>query len=147
MRSNSCANGDNRPAGAAEFDFVTTPWNPLMDEWASRQRRVRSTHQVLSRRHARRMSRSFAGVGVAILPARLRQIAAGAAFANGELTQVEFALIATSIQRERRHTKFQRLRRRCIQWLLVAGLILAALNLLITMLYIMLSVTNQLSPY
>jgi multisubunit Na+/H+ antiporter MnhB subunit len=93
------------------------------------------------------MSRSFAEVGVPILPARLRQIAAGGAFANGELTQVQFALIATEIQRERRHTKFERVRWRCIRWLLVVGLVLAALNLLITILYVVFSLTHQLSPY
>ena len=93
------------------------------------------------------MSRSFAEVGVTILPARLRQIAAGATFANGELTQVKFALIATEIQREQRHTKFERVRWHCIRWLVVAGLVLASLNLLATILYIMLSVTHQLPPY
>jgi hypothetical protein len=123
---------------------VTTPSNPLVDEWGSRPRRVRITHQVLSRRHARRMSRSFAGVGVAILPARLQQIAAGAAFANSELAQVKFALIATGILREQRHAKFDRVRRRCIRWLLFGGLVLAALNLLVTMMCIFFS---ELSPY
>jgi hypothetical protein len=127
--------------------FVLTPSNPWVNEWGSRPRRVRITHQVLSRRHARRMSRSFAGVGVAILPARLRQIAAGEAFAKGELIQVKFALIATEMLREQRHTKFERVRRRCIRWLLVAGLVIVALNLLITMLLIMFTVTHQLSPY
>jgi hypothetical protein len=93
------------------------------------------------------MSRSFAGVGIAILPARLQQIAAGVAFANGELTDVTFAMIATEFRRKERHAKFERVRRRCIWWLLVAGLILAALNLLITILYIVFSLTNQLSAY
>ena len=92
------------------------------------------------------MSRSFAGVGIAILPARLRQIAAGGAFANAELVEVTFAIIATEFQRNERHAKFERVRRRCIWWLLVVGLALVALNLLITVLYVMLSLTNQLPP-
>jgi hypothetical protein len=94
------------------------------------------------------MSRSFAGVGVAILPARLRQIAAGAAFANGELTDVTFAIIATELRREQRHTKFERIRRRCVWWLLIAGLTLVALNALISIGYIIIcSVTQQSSPF
>jgi hypothetical protein len=105
------------------------------------------TNRVLSRGHARRMSRSFSGVGVAILPARLRQIAAGAAFANGEFAAVKFALIATEIQREQRHAKFERGRRRCIRWLLFAGLVLAALNSLISLAYVIFSVIQQSSPY
>ena len=132
--------------------LVMPPSNPLVDEWG-RSRRVRITKQVLSRRnaltrrHARRMSRSFAGVGVSILPARLRQLSAGAAFANGELTEIKFALIATEIRRQQHHAKFERGRRRFVRWLLVAGLVLVALNLLISMEYVFLSVTEQLPPY
>ncbi|MBV9513427.1 MAG: hypothetical protein JO280_05190 [Mycobacteriaceae bacterium] len=93
------------------------------------------------------MSRSFAGAGVAIPPARLRQLAAGAPFASGELTAVRFALIAVGIERDDRRAKFERGRRRCVRWLLVAGLVLAALNLLVSMAYIMLSVMAQSSLY
>jgi hypothetical protein len=121
--------------------------NPLVDEWGRRPRRVRMTNRVLSRGHARRMSRSFAGVGVAILPARLRQIAAGGAYANGELAAVQFAVIATEIQREERHAKFERGRRRCVRWLLFAGLVIAALNSLISLAYVLFSVIEQSSPY
>jgi hypothetical protein len=93
------------------------------------------------------MSRCFAGVGVAIPPARLQQLAAGAAFATGELDEVKFALIATEIQREKRHSKFERWRRRCVWWLLVAGLVLVTLNSLICAAYIILCVIQQSSPY
>jgi hypothetical protein len=126
---------------------VSSPWNPLVDEWGRRPRGVPMTNRVLSRGHARRMSRSFAGVGVAILPARLRQIAAGGACANGELAAVQFALIATEIQREQRHAKFERGRRRCVRWLLFAGLVIAALNSLISLAYVLFSVIEQSSPY
>jgi hypothetical protein len=92
------------------------------------------------------MSRSFAGVGVPILPARLRQIAAGSAFANDELTELRFALIATEFQRKERHAKFERVRRRCVWWLLIAGLVLVALNALISIEYMIFSATQQLPP-
>jgi hypothetical protein len=147
LAQTGCANPVTIGRPLKENSVVESPSNPLVDDWGSRRRRVRNTNQVLSRRRARRMSRSFAGVGVSILPVRLRQIAAGAAFANGEWTQVEFALIATEIRRSERHAKFERARRRCIWWLLVAGLALVALNALISIVYLMLSVSQQLSPY
>jgi hypothetical protein len=127
--------------------FVTTPLNPLVDDWGARPRRLRGTHHVLSRRDARRMSRSFARVGVAILPARLRQIAAGGAVPSGELAELKFALIVTQIQRERRHTKFERGRRRLLWWLLIVGLALVALNALISIEYLLFSISQQSPAY
>jgi hypothetical protein len=126
---------------------VTTAWDPLLNEWSSRPRRVRMTNNGLSRRHARRMSRSFAGVGVTIDPVRLREIAAGALFASGELAEVKFALIATETLREERHAKFLRGRRRCVRWLLVAGLIVAGLNLLVSLAYVIFMVLQQSGSY
>jgi hypothetical protein len=122
---------------------VTTRSNPY--EWANRPRRVAMTGQVLSRWQARRMSRSFAGAGVAIPPARLRQIAAGAAVANDELTDVNFALAATQIVREQRHARFERRRRHGTRCLLFVGLVLVVLNFLICMAYVMLSVIQHAS--
>jgi hypothetical protein len=127
--------------------IVTTAWDPLLNEWTSRPRRVRMVNHGLSRRRARRMSRSFAGVGVTIDPLRLRQIAAGAVFASGELAEVKFALIATETLREERHAKFVRGRRRCVHWLLVAGLIVAGLNLLISVAYVIFMVMQQSNTY
>lgn len=92
--------------------------------------------RVLERWHARRMSRRFAGVGVTIPPARLRQMRAGAPLASNESVDLNFALAATEIQREQRVAKARRTRRRLGHWLIVAGLILAALNLLICMGYV-----------
>lgn len=121
----------------AQNSIVATASNPLTGEWGSRP---------LSRGDARRISRSFAGVGVAIPSTRLRQLAAGAAFGDDELGDVKFALIATEAQREERHAKFERGRRRCTWWIIVAGLVLVALNSLICVAYTILSVLQQ-SPY
>lgn len=85
------------------------------------------------------MSRRFAGVGVGIPAMRLQQIAAGAPFSSHELVDVNFALCVTEIQRDERRAKWKRGRRRATQWLIVAGLILAALNLLLCMAYVFVS--------
>ena len=103
------------------------------------------SHQVLSRRQARRMSRRFATVGVGIPPARLRNIAAGAPFGDDELADVNFALAATEIQREQRVAKRRRGFRRVLWVLIFAGLVLASLNLLICMAYLMFSLAQ--SPF
>ena len=99
-----------------------------------------------NRRQARRMSRRFAGVGVGIPRGRLQEIAAGAPFSDAESTDVQFALVATAILREERLAKFDRRRRRAVQWLIVAGLVLVILNALICMAYVFLSLAQQTSP-
>ena len=85
------------------------------------------------------MSRRFADVGVGIPAARLQQLAAGAPFASDELVDVNFALCATEIKRQERRAKWKRSQRRATQWLIVAGLVLAALNLLLCMAYVFIS--------
>jgi hypothetical protein len=115
---------------------MTAPGNPLVGECGS----------MLSRGKARRMSRRFAGVGVRIPSARLREIAAGAPVADDEWADVSFALAATEIQREERLAKFVRTRRHAIQWLVVAGSVLVALNLLICMAYVFISLAQRASP-
>ncbi|MGH3563147.1 MAG: hypothetical protein ACRDTN_15530 [Mycobacterium sp.] len=92
------------------------------------------------------MSRRFDGVGVRIPAARLREITAGAPFASDELVDVNFALAATEIKREQRLARVKRTQRRAIRWLIVAGLVLAALNLLICMGYIFISLALHESP-
>ena len=116
----------------------STPW-PWAEGWGGRAHRSRLRDQSLSRRRARQISRRFAGVGVGIAPVRLQQIAAGAPFASDELFDVRFALCATEFKREERHAKFERARRRVVHCLIVAGLILAALNLLLCMAYVFVS--------
>ena len=98
--------------------------------------------QPLGRRQARRMSRRFAAVGVGIPPARLRAMAAGAPFLGRELTDVNFALAATEMQREQRHATFERRRRCVIRWLIVAGMALVLLNVLVCMAYAVLSLAQ-----
>ena len=85
------------------------------------------------------MSRRFAGVGVGVAPARLQQIAAGAPFASDELFDVRFALCATELKRQERRAQWERGKRRLVHCLIVAGLILAALNLLLCMAYVFVS--------
>jgi hypothetical protein len=93
------------------------------------------------------MSRRFADVGVGISAVRLQAIAAGGPVASSELVDVQFALAATQIQREERVAKIHRTRRRGIQCLLVAGLILAALNLLLCMAYGFISLVLHEPPF
>ena len=103
--------------------------------------------RALTRWQARRLSRRFGGVGVAIPAIRLQQIAAGAKAGDDELTDVSFALAATEFQHEERLAKLKRSRRRAMHCLIVAGLILLALNSLLCMAYLFLSLALHASPY
>jgi hypothetical protein len=85
------------------------------------------------------MSQRFAGVGVGIPAARLREIAAGAPPASDELVSVDFALAAIEIKREERLAKLKRRQRRGVRLLMFAGLVLVALNLLLCMAYAFIS--------
>lgn len=115
---------------------MATSSNLWGDRWGRPRRGIDVDDQVLSRRRARRMSRRFADVGVGIPAARLRAIAAGAPPASDELVAVNFAFAATETMRQERIAKFKRRRRRFIYWLIVAGMVLAALNLLLCMTYV-----------
>jgi hypothetical protein len=113
----------------------------------SASRPILMRDRELTRRQARRLSRRFDGVGVAIPAMRLQQIAAGASAGDDELTDVSFALTATELQREERHAKLKRSQRRCVRWLIVAGLTLLVLNTLLCMAYLFLSLALHASPY
>ncbi|OBJ54837.1 hypothetical protein A9W95_16405 [Mycobacterium sp. 1423905.2] len=102
---------------------------------------------VLGRRQARRLCRRFAHVGVDIPPKRLQHLAAGAPPVDGELTDVNFALIASQIVREKRAAKVKRLRRRGTMSLLFAGLVLVVLNFLFCIAYVFLNLAQQTAPY
>jgi hypothetical protein len=102
---------------------------------------------VLTRRQARRWSRRFGAVGVAIPAMRLQQIAAGASAGDDEWTDVSFALTAMELQHEERLAKLKRTRRRAVRWLMVAGLTLVVLNSLLCMAYLVLGLAWQASPY
>jgi hypothetical protein len=103
--------------------------------------------RVLTRRQARRLSRRFGDVGVAIPAMRLQQIAAGASAADDEWTNVSFALTATELQREERLARLKRSRRRVVRWLIFAGLVLLALHSLLMMAYLFFSLALHASPY
>lgn len=100
---------------------------------------------MLGRRGARRLSKHFARVGVETPPERLQEIVAGAPAADDEVTDVNFALIATQINREERVAKFKRLKRQGINSLIFAGLILVVLNFLFCVAYLLLNLTEQTS--
>lgn len=93
------------------------------------------------------MSRRFADVGVCISTARLREITAGAPFRCNESVDVNFALAATAIKREQRLARAKRTRHRAVHGLIVAGLILAALNLLICIGYAFISLALHELPF
>lgn len=93
------------------------------------------------------MSRRFAGVGVGIPATRLQEIAAGAPSASDELVDVNFALAATAMKRQERVAKFKRRQRRAVYWLIVAGMVLAALNLLLCMTYLFIILALHESPW
>jgi hypothetical protein len=101
-------------------------------------------HQVLGRWRARRLCRRFALVGVETRPERLRQMLAGVPVAEDEVADVNFALIATRLNREARVAKFKRLRRRGARSLIFAGMVLVVLNFLFCVAYVLLNLATPL---
>jgi len=93
------------------------------------------------------MSRHFAGVGVGIPAARLREIASGAPVDSDEWVDVIFGLTASEIKREERSAKIARSRRRGTHWLIVAGMVLVALNALLCMACALLTFMEHASPF
>lgn len=92
------------------------------------------------------MSRRFAGVGVKIPAARLREMVAGSPLASEESVDVTFALAVAEFQREQRAARLARTRRRLTHLLIVAGLMIAALNLLACLAYAIISLALHESP-
>jgi hypothetical protein len=99
--------------------------------------------QVLGRREARRVCRRCASVGIQTRPERIQAMVAGVPVADDEFTDVNFALIATQINREKRAAKFRGLRRRGTHSLIFAGLVLIVLNFLFCIAYVLLNLTEQ----
>ena len=99
--------------------------------------------QVLGRRRARRLSRCFAAVGVNTSPERLQEMLAGMPVTDDELTDLNFALIATRITHEAHLAKFKRLQRRGTRALMFAGLVLVVLNFLVCVAYLLFSLSQQ----
>ena len=103
--------------------------------------------RALTRRQARRLSRRFGDVGVTVPAMRLQQLAAGASAGDDEWTNVSFALTATELQREELLAKLKRGRRRVARGLIFAGLVLLALNSLVTIAYLIFSLALHAPPY
>lgn len=99
--------------------------------------------QILGRRQARRLSRRFALVGVDIPPTRLRQLVTGSPVADKELTDVNFALIATNYNREKQAAKLGQLQRRCRHACVCAGLTVVSLNFLFCIAYLFFTLAHQ----
>lgn len=89
------------------------------------------------------MCRSFADVGVDTGPVRLQQMLAGMPVTDEEVTDVNFALIATQIKRDERSAKRRHLQRQGTRSLMFAGMILLVLNFLFCLAYVMLNLTDQ----
>lgn len=70
-------------------------------------------------------------------------MAAGVPVTDSEVTDVNFALIATRINQENRAAKMKNLRRRSTRSLIFAGLVLVVLNFLFCVAYILLNLTDQ----
>jgi hypothetical protein len=100
-------------------------------------------YQIVGQRRARRMCRSFADVGVDTGPVRLQQMLAGMPVSDDEVTDVNFALIATQIKRDERSAKLKQLQRQGTRSLMFAGMILLVLNFLFCLAYVMLNLTDQ----
>ena len=92
------------------------------------------------------MCRRCASVGIQTRPERIQQMVAGVPVADDEFTDVNFALIATQINRENRAAKFRGLRRRGTHSLIFAGLVLIVLNFLFCIAYVLLNLTEQAPP-
>lgn len=64
---------------------------------------------------------------------------------DDEMTDVNFALIATRINQEARQVKLKRMQRRGTRSLMFAGLVLVVLNLLVCFAYVLFSLSQQAS--
>ncbi|KQH81385.1 hypothetical protein AO501_06240 [Mycobacterium gordonae] len=125
---------------------MTTPSNPWGDERRRLSHQLQMRGQYLGRRQARRLSRSFAQVGVHVPPKRLQQLVTGTTVADRELTDVNFALIATQYLREKKAARTTHLQRRCRHAVICAGLILVALNFLFCIAYLFFTLTLHAAP-
>ncbi len=71
---------------------------------------------------------------------------AGASAPDGEVTDVNFALIAMELDREARRAKYKRLKRHSARSLIFAGLVLVVLNFLFCMAYVLLNLVQEATP-
>jgi hypothetical protein len=68
---------------------------------------------------------------------------AGMPVTEEEVTDVNFAFIATQIKHDQRNAKRKQLQRQGTRSLLFAGMILLVLNFLVCLAYVMLNLTDQ----
>ena len=95
----------------------------------------------------RRLSRRFSTVGVDIAPERLREIADGAPATEDEWVDVSFAMVATNLLSEQRRTKRGRARRCLVQWAIVVGAVVVALNVLLCLGLLFFVMSQHTSAY
>ena len=126
--------------------MATTPSNPWDDERGRLSHQLQMRGDVLGRRQARRLCRRCERVGVQTRPERLQQMVAGVPVTDDEITDVNFALIATRFDQEKRAAKFKRLRRQGTRSLIFAGLVLVVLNFLFCIAYLLLNLSDQAPP-
>ncbi|GAY16896.1 hypothetical protein [Mycobacterium sp. shizuoka-1] len=105
------------------------------------------SNQTSSPRQLKRLSRTFAGVGVGIPPERLQQIAMGQATTEDEFVDVTFALTATALRSEQRRSKVGRAQRRCVRGAIVFVAILIAINVLMCLGLLLFVLTQHTTPY
>ena len=108
--------------------------------------RLKLGRQV-SRRRLRRLSRQYAGVGVAVPAGRLRQIANGCPASDTEVIDIAFADLAIRFQSERRRNTRVRARRRCVHSMIVAGSVVVALIVLICLALAFFMLAEHTSPF
>src|ERR1700733_9033490 len=98
-----------------DFRLVTAASNPLGEERGRLSHQLNTRYQILGQRRARRMSRQFARVGIDAQPVRLQQMLAGMPVTEDEVTDINFALIATQMRRDERSSRYKRLQRKGTQ--------------------------------
>ncbi|MBP2454696.1 hypothetical protein [Mycolicibacterium lutetiense] len=125
---------------------MTTPSN-AHGGWAQRRHPIGALDHHLSRRQARQMSRRFAGVGVGIAAARLREISCGAPAADAERAGVEFAVMADELMHDARLAKLDHDKQLCASWFVIIAMGLIMFSSLLCLVVLMLSLMQHSSPF
>lgn len=93
------------------------------------------------------MSRRFAGVGVGITAARLREISCGAPAADAERASVEFAIVADELMHDERLAKLGRDKKLCAPWIVIIAMGLIMFSSLLCLVVLMLSLMQHSAPF
>lgn len=132
--------------GLARLWRVMMPTTPWGDGRGQVSQRLRVGGHFASRRRARRLSRRFAHVGVRTSPDRVRHMLAGSPATSAEITDFNFALIATQLRRAEFSAKIRRVKRCGTRSLLLVGMVIVTLNVLFCMAYALFSLTLEAAP-